>query len=126
MTSMPASRSARAMTLAPRSWPSRPGFAMTTLSFFAMMCHGVGSRFPAGAENGSRPLDDRDFLVFAPDFAQGVAHFADRRVGAHCLENRRHQVLAGPRRGPEPVERARDGAVVAARLQRLEPGDLLL
>src|ERR1700712_2969712 len=30
MTSMPASRSARAMTLAPRSWPSRPGFAMTT------------------------------------------------------------------------------------------------
>ena len=25
MTSMPASRSARAMTLAPRSWPSRPG-----------------------------------------------------------------------------------------------------
>ena len=30
MTSMPASRSARAMTLAPRSWPSSPGFAMTT------------------------------------------------------------------------------------------------
>ena len=27
---MPASRSARAMTLAPRSWPSSPGFAMTT------------------------------------------------------------------------------------------------
>src|SRR6266568_7448859 len=30
MTSMPASRSARATTLAPRSWPSRPGLAMTT------------------------------------------------------------------------------------------------
>src|SRR6185436_15484625 len=30
MTSIPASRSARATTLAPRSWPSRPGFAMTT------------------------------------------------------------------------------------------------
>src|SRR3954452_11380490 len=30
MTSMPASRSARAMILAPRSWPSRPGFATTT------------------------------------------------------------------------------------------------
>ena len=26
MTSMPASLSARATTLAPRSWPSRPGF----------------------------------------------------------------------------------------------------
>src|SRR5215469_4122601 len=30
MTSTPASRSARATTFAPRSWPSRPGFAMTT------------------------------------------------------------------------------------------------
>src|SRR5262245_10816172 len=30
MTSMPASRNARAMILAPRSWPSRPGFAITT------------------------------------------------------------------------------------------------
>src|ERR1700721_340530 len=27
---MPASRSARAMTLAPRSWPSRPGLATST------------------------------------------------------------------------------------------------
>src|SRR4051794_34878963 len=30
MTSIPASRSARATTFAPRSWPSRPGFATTT------------------------------------------------------------------------------------------------
>src|SRR5881296_1684592 len=30
MTSMPASRSARAMTLAPRSCPSRPGLAINT------------------------------------------------------------------------------------------------
>src|SRR6476469_10789509 len=30
MTSIPASRSDRAMILAPRSWPSRPGFATTT------------------------------------------------------------------------------------------------
>src|SRR6266567_4929650 len=30
MTSMPASRSARAITLAPRSWPSRPGLATRT------------------------------------------------------------------------------------------------
>src|SRR5438270_11522459 len=33
MTSMPASRSARAITLAPRSWPSRPGFATNTRIF---------------------------------------------------------------------------------------------
>src|ERR687885_747625 len=30
ITSMPASRRARAMILAPRSWPSRPGLATTT------------------------------------------------------------------------------------------------
>ena len=35
MTSMPASRKARAMILAPRSCPSSPGFAMTTLIFRA-------------------------------------------------------------------------------------------
>src|SRR5215470_13812946 len=33
MTSTPASRNARATTLAPRSWPSRPGFAITTRIF---------------------------------------------------------------------------------------------
>src|SRR5436309_15283527 len=33
MTSMPASRSARAMIFAPRSWPSSPGLATTTLIF---------------------------------------------------------------------------------------------
>src|SRR5712692_10974006 len=35
MTSMPASRSARAMTLAPRSWPSNPGLAISTRIFFS-------------------------------------------------------------------------------------------
>src|SRR5881409_2326686 len=35
MTSIPASRSARAMIFAPRSCPSSPGFAMTTLIFRA-------------------------------------------------------------------------------------------
>src|ERR671933_647887 len=34
---MPASRSARAMILAPRSWPSRPGFAITTRIFRATL-----------------------------------------------------------------------------------------
>ena len=33
MTSIPASRSARAMIFAPRSWPSSPGLATTTLIF---------------------------------------------------------------------------------------------
>src|SRR4051794_23064378 len=36
MTSIPASRSARAMIFAPRSWPSRPGLATTTRILRAM------------------------------------------------------------------------------------------
>src|ERR687898_2259890 len=37
MTSMPASRSARAMIFAPRSCPSSPGFAITTRIFLVMV-----------------------------------------------------------------------------------------
>src|SRR5262252_7225847 len=32
---MPASRNARAITFAPRSWPSSPGFAISTRIFFS-------------------------------------------------------------------------------------------
>src|SRR5437879_2286110 len=39
MTSMPASRSARAITLAPRSWPSRPGLATKTRIFGSAIVH---------------------------------------------------------------------------------------
>src|SRR5712692_9052859 len=35
MTSIPASRSARAMIFAPRSWPSSPGLAIKTRIFFS-------------------------------------------------------------------------------------------
>ena len=51
MTSMPASRSARAMTFAPRSWPSSPGFAMTTRILPAIapiLCR----IFPIGVSDG--------------------------------------------------------------------------
>src|SRR5690242_2148397 len=40
MTSIPASRSARAMIFAPRSWPSRPGLATTTRIFRASLTRG--------------------------------------------------------------------------------------
>src|SRR5215831_6133740 len=49
MTSMPASRNARAMIFAPRSCPSRPGFAMTTLIFRATTAEfSLGSTEPKG------------------------------------------------------------------------------
>src|SRR6266542_869134 len=43
MTSMPASRSARAMTFAPRSCPSRPGLAMRTRIGRAMFAKSIKS-----------------------------------------------------------------------------------
>src|SRR5258708_4095498 len=44
MTSMPASRSARAMTFAPRSWPSSPGFATNTRILRSSgICVGAGA-----------------------------------------------------------------------------------
>src|ERR687888_221962 len=55
MTSMPASRSARAMILAPLSWPSRPGFAITTRIFLATLGQ---SSWPVY----DRRVDERDAL----------------------------------------------------------------
>src|SRR5215207_5984644 len=45
MTSIPASRSARAMIFAPRSWPSRPGLAITTRIFLATVGRLYGGAF---------------------------------------------------------------------------------
>src|SRR5579862_4705421 len=105
MTSIPASRSARAMTFAPRSWPSSPGFAITTLSFLI-------DRQSAVRNPQSAMSYDGYFLVLAPDVPERVAHFADRRVGAHGLEDRRHDVVGAARGGAQPIERAGDGAGV--------------
>src|SRR5258706_6590481 len=53
MTSMPASRNARAMTLAPRSWPSRPGLATRT----RILGSGIGSHLTTvGAGSTVRAL----------------------------------------------------------------------
>jgi hypothetical protein len=90
MTSMPASRSARAMILAPRSWPSSPGLATTTRIFrpsdiprqltltqvkqlllallaLAVLVAGCGSKrtSPVGIEDEVQ--DDRLFLYGAPE-----------------------------------------------------------
>src|SRR6266571_5015434 len=51
MTSMPASRNARAMTLAPRSWPSRPGLATSTRILRSL---DIGRFFAADARGGWR------------------------------------------------------------------------
>src|SRR2546426_11788849 len=85
MTSKPASRRARAMILAPRSWPSRPTLPTRSRTFRALFISELHPSFAVRAE---------DLLERAADFAHGG-------VGAHRLEDRRHQVLPCPR---NPVE----------------------
>src|SRR5205823_3071793 len=70
MTSIPASRSALAMIFAPRSWPSRPGFAITTRIFRSierqyrsvkLTVVGCSPAWPnpGGAQSGYLVEDDR-------------------------------------------------------------------
>src|SRR5216683_2513206 len=71
MTSKPASRRARATTLAPRSWPSRPGLATST--------------------RGATLENDR-LLELAPGLAQHVGDLAQGAVGLDGVDQHRHQV----------------------------------
>src|SRR3954463_8902160 len=92
MTSMPASRRARAMILAPRSCPSKPGLATTTriLPRDAACTAGRDATRHAGAGSSRRtppggpcpaPGGDR-----GPPFPRRGLHLAGRIVGvAWCL-----------------------------------------
>src|SRR5690348_10468369 len=69
MTSIPASRSARATTLPPRSWPSRPGLATTTrmrpVELVTRVSRGKSGTVEeyAAMSGRDRPLDWRDPLL---------------------------------------------------------------
>src|SRR5688500_14166550 len=108
---MPASRSARAITFAPRSWPSSPGLAMTTRMGRSVI-HGNSTAFgirpsafgirPSAFANLQPPTFDLlifqhsafriaavverselgAFHVLAPHVAQGVADLADGGMSA--------------------------------------------
>src|ERR1700730_1289432 len=116
MTSMPASRKARAMTFAPRSCPSSPGLAMITRIFRVTGPPAFLVRLSAS--------DDGHFLVFAPDLTQRVAHLAEGGVRAHGVQNRRHQVLGPSCRSDQRIERAPHAIGVAPLLQPLQSGEL--
>src|SRR5882672_3431117 len=77
MTSMPASRSARATTFAPRSWPSSPGFAISTRIFFAI---------------GITSVEER-LLPYAEGLAHHVADLSEGGLGPYRLEDERHRVV---------------------------------
>src|ERR1700685_1759831 len=97
---MPASRRARAITLAPRSWPSRPGLAMRTRIFISGM-RWEGYFKILGLGNG-------DFLIDAEGLAEGVADFAECGVGFHGFQEVRHQVFGAVGGVAQGIEAALD------------------
>src|SRR3954469_6370544 len=114
MTSMPASRRARAMILAPRSCPSRPGLATTTriLRSVAVVISG-----------GS--LEHRRLGVGPEDLLHRRDHLALGGAGAGGGEDRRHQVGLAGARPLELGQGAGDGGAVAAGPSRRQAVDLL-
>src|SRR4051794_7367131 len=114
---MPASRSARAMIFAPRSWPSRPGLATTTRilravpdALFAVssvlasmawrQCRGsqvAGSQVAGWRSCDLRPatcdpLEHRRLRVRPEHFLERLHDLALARVRAGAVEQRLHQV----------------------------------
>src|SRR5450755_3538626 len=107
MTSMPASRSARAIIFAPRSWPSRPGLAIRTRIFLV----GIGYF-----------LGDGDFFVRAKNVAHGFADFAERGVGLHGVVNKGYEIFFAARGSAQGIEAAvyfRLGAIGAELFEAL-------
>src|SRR5579875_283879 len=118
---MPASRRARAITFAPRSWPSRPGFAISTRIGFSgirpnSFASSMGARGTSdalltankitrlaanqaaeravsdGRSLAGRESGDGGFFVDAEHFAEAIADFAERGVGFDGCVDVRHEV----------------------------------
>src|SRR5258705_9695601 len=129
---MPASRSARAMTLAPRSWPSRPGLAITTRIFWDIFSWqpaaggwqqlAAGSSCPLPAARCL--LDYRRFFVFPPHMPQRVAHFAYCGIRPHRLDQQRHGVGRSARALLQRVKGRANASIVAALPDPIELGQL--
>src|SRR5579862_4724433 len=114
---MPASRNARAMILAPRSWPSNPGFAIKTRIFLSGIWVGEFSSIPVGSR-------DSDFFVGAEDGAECVADLAYGGVGFYGVEQVRHKVFAAFGGVAQRVEAAVDFGLGAIGAQLGEAGGL--
>src|SRR3989338_8252560 len=93
MTSMPASRNARAMTLAPRSWPSRPGLAISTRIFFSVTAASLpllvnlwlGELDPKGFEELFQQ-EVESFRVVDEKGVADIVHYHELRIGDAFVE----------------------------------------
>src|SRR3954447_15981299 len=93
MTSIPASRSARATTFAPRSWPSRPGLATTT-RIREPMCTNLQRR-PPPVRRTRLPVAHRDRLVDLGAPSRGRPYEPRSRLLTGDFDDRKRSV-SGP------------------------------
>src|SRR5215212_475654 len=135
MTSIPASRRARAMILAPLSWPSKPTFATTTLIVSSAM--NASSQSAAGQHFSRSALPLfllvswptlylRCLAVGAVDLLHRVADLLHGGVGPDCFDGRVHGVLALLGRFLDSLEALLDLSVVAALFELPEAVYLVL
>src|SRR5688572_741358 len=105
MTSIPASRRARAMIFAPRSWPSSPGLATTT-RILRPPAEPVAAVSVLASTGGT--LEDRGLRVGAEHPLERLDDLALAGVCASTVEQRIHEVAVGGGRLAERGERALD------------------
>src|SRR6185295_9151680 len=104
MTSMPASRSAAAITRAPRSWPSSPGFPTSTRILLSMR---------------SEP---RRGLIGAKAFLQRCGDFAHGAIGPDRFAHIRLQIVRAARGLGERTQRRLGLAGIALFLHPRDAG----
>src|ERR1700730_1750274 len=106
---MPASRRARAITFAPRSWPSSPGLATSTRMGCGMVLtirihRGDAENAEEDAEKTGFFSQARGLLVGAEDGAEGIADLAQSGVGADGFEDVGHGVFGAFRGALQSIE----------------------
>src|SRR5260370_4078357 len=108
MTSIPASRNARAITLAPRSCPSSPGLATNTR--IGLFIQSDRARLRIGAEH----------------IPQRFTDVTERGVSADSVQNVRHAVLRTLGRAPQGIQRSGYAPLIPSRPQRRQLAYLAL
>src|SRR5205809_7862663 len=89
---MPASRRARAMIFAPRSWPSRPGLAMTTLIFRVTACEVYGGGAGSSVHRAIEPEAQPGSFVEVARLGRGVKRsLCTRRPDCDARDSPFHQ-----------------------------------
>src|SRR5262245_65782232 len=116
MTSIPASCSARAMNLAPRSCPSKPGLATRTRMRWPESLNLV---YPALRSH-------HDVLAkLSERVPQHVADFAERDPRVDAVHDGRHHILARRRVASQPVERRTHQRIVTPGAESAQALDLI-